>query len=303
MTPTPRGGGISIVLTVLLSLIIAMVTGLVKANVASAFVGGILIVGGVGMRDDLKGVRPLVRFAAHILAASWAIALIGVPTLPVVSELGSGGQAISGIICVIVIAWSINLYNFMDGIDGLAASEAATVGIASGILFLAQGDWSLAWLGFSLAAAAAGFIPWNWAPARIFMGDVGSGTIGFIFGTLAVAAERSGTVPLIGVLLLLGVFITDATITVLLRMLRGERWYEAHRTHAYQLLVQAGWSHRRVTCCVILLGIVLAFMTYWGLAQGELGFVSAAALVGLCALYVAAVRTYSRSLKTAAGLT
>jgi Fuc2NAc and GlcNAc transferase len=168
--------------------------------------------------------------------------------------LGPAGALLS----VLGIVWAINLYNFMDGIDGIAAAEAIVASLAGAGLLLWQGQGDLASISLIVAGASAGFLVWNWEPARIFMGDVGSGFLGFVFGTLALASERRGAMPALVWILLLGLFFGDATVTLLRRMLRGERWFEAHSNHAYQRLVRAGLRHRTVTGLIAGLTLVLA---------------------------------------------
>lgn len=131
-------------------------------------------------------------------------------------------------------------------------------GLTGGLLLAAAGDLALAQISWLLAAACAGFLVWNWAPAKIFMGDVGSGFLGYAFAVLAVASENRDSQPLLLWLVLLSVFVVDASATLLRRALQGERLFDAHRTHAYQLAVQMGHSHRQVTTTVLGLNIVIA---------------------------------------------
>jgi Fuc2NAc and GlcNAc transferase len=156
---------------------------------------------------------------------------------------------------------------------------------------LVAGDAALAIITLLVAAASAGFLGWNWAPARIFMGDVGSGFLGYTFGTLALLSHRSGAVSLTLWLLVLGVFLFDATVTLLRRMARGERWYQAHRSHAYQRLVQAGLSHAWVARLTLLVNLVLGALAW--VAQTRHLTVAAAVLAGtvvLAVLYLAIER-------------
>jgi Fuc2NAc and GlcNAc transferase len=171
-----------------------------------------------------------------------------------VVPLGTAGS----LLAVVGLAWLTNLYNFMDGIDGLAASEAVSVGLVGGGILAVAGADGIALAAFSLAATAGGFLVFNWPPAKIFMGDVGSGLLGYAFGVLALASERAGAVPLVVWMFLLAVFIVDATATLIRRVMKGERWYEAHRAHAYQRAVQAGYSHRQVTLAIMGLNVLLA---------------------------------------------
>lgn len=144
----------------------------------------------------------------------------------------------------------------MDGIDGIAGVEAVTVAAGAALLLWVRGDAAMAGVLVLLAAAVLGFLAWNWPPARIFMGDVGSAYLGFVLGVMALATSAEGPLNLWVWLILLAVFITDATVTLLRRLLRGERWYEAHRTHAYQHAARRFGSHRKVTLAVGALNVL-----------------------------------------------
>ena len=261
VVPTPRGGGLAIAMVVLGTLLFATLRGVVTANVGVALVGGGLLIALVGWIDDRRGLTAGVRATAHTVAAVWALTWLGgMPRLTVgesTLSLGLAGSAFA----VVGVVWMTNLYNFMDGIDGIAGGEAVSVGLAGGLLLWVAGQPELAFCAFLLAAASAGFLFWNWAPAKIFMGDVGSALLGYLFAVLAIASELSGSIPLAAWFLLLGVFWMDATLTLVRRVVNGERWYSAHRSHAYQRMVQAGWSHSRVSGCVLVLNIALAVVS------------------------------------------
>src|SRR5207253_813322 len=154
------------------------------------------------------------------------------------------------------LLWLLNLFNFMDGIDGIAAGEAVFVSlsVAAAALASGSGDRSV-WLAFIVAGAALGFLRWNWPPARIFMGDVGSGFLGFMLGSLSIIAHQKWRVPVSVPLILLGVFVADATTTLLCRIFRGEKWYASHRSHAYQRLSQRFGAHGPVTFLVMLVNV------------------------------------------------
>lgn len=256
--PTPRGGGLAIVVIWFLVLAILIFLHRLGEWVGLALLGGGVAVAAVGWLDDRRGIPASIRALVHVLAAIWAVWCFGGwPSLDVgvaVLPLGMAGS----LLAVIGLVWLINLYNFMDGIDGLAASEAVSVGLMGGILLAAAGATDLSLVALALAAAAGGFLIFNWPPAKIFMGDVGSGLLGYAFGVLALASERAGAVPIIVWMLLLAVFIVDATATLIRRVMKGERWYEAHRSHAYQRAVQAGYSHRQVTVAIMGLNVLLA---------------------------------------------
>ncbi|HEU5207807.1 MAG TPA: hypothetical protein VFU06_00235, partial [Longimicrobiales bacterium] len=160
------------------------------------------------------------------------------------------------------IVWLINLYNFMDGIDGIAASEALVVCAVGALLASLMGASSVAIAAAVIAAAAAGFLVWNWDPAKIFMGDVGSGLLGYCIAVVALGSENLGGPPLFVWLVLGAVFFVDATVTLLRRVLHGEVWFVAHRRHAYQRAVQAGLAHAVVTGAVVGLNVLLGAIAY-----------------------------------------
>ena len=258
--PTPRGGGLAIAFTALGGIILAAMFHWIEWNLAIALVGGGALIATVGWVDDHRSLSALTRFAVQFFCAGWAMYWVGgLPSLSVGSaSLHLGPVGI--ILGVIGIVWAINLYNFVDGIDGLAAGEAISTGVIGGLILLAMGQTGLAIVSLLIAAASAGFLPLNWAPARLFMGDVGSGMLGYLFAVLAIASENSGAVPLLLWVLLLGAFVFDATVTLCRRIAHGERWYHAHHSHAYQRMVQAGRSHAQVSTTILLINLVLAIL-------------------------------------------
>lgn len=285
--PTPRGGGLAVAVVILGGTAVAALAGVVAPRLALAVLAGGGAVAAVGWMDDRSHVPARLRAGVHAAAALLAtLALGGLPDLRAgewTVPLGVAGVALA----VLGIVWLTNLYNFMDGIDGIAGVEAVTVGLAGGGAALVAGERGLAAVAFLTAGAALGFLAWNWAPARIFMGDVGSGMLGFLFAVLALASERSGALPLLGWVILLGTFIADATITLVRRLLRGERWYDAHRSHAYQRAVQAGFGHSRVSAAALVLNLALAGLAWAGWRRPEFLFpaMGAAALL-LAAAYL-----------------
>lgn len=254
--PTPRGGGLAIVVSFNLALLVAWWLGGVASKFAAAAGVGGLLIAAVGFLDDRHNLPARWRFLVHLVAAGLALWwLDGFPSLPLFDlELSFGWFGIPlGMLCIV---WLLNLYNFMDGIDGIAGVEAATVAAGAGLLLWLHGDAAMAGVMLLLAAAVLGFLAWNWPPARIFMGDVGSAYLGFVLGVMALATSADGLLNLWVWLILLAVFIADATLTLLRRLLRGERWYEAHRTHAYQHASRRFGSHRKVTLAVGALNVL-----------------------------------------------
>jgi Fuc2NAc and GlcNAc transferase len=282
VVPTPRGGGLALAAVVLLGCAGGTALGWLPLELGMALVGGGIMVGAIGLLDDWYSLPAPPRLLVHVAAAVWTLAWLGgMPRVDV--GVGSVALGVVGwVVAVLGIVWAVNFYNFMDGIDGIAGGEAVAVGLAGGVLLLLSGAADLAGVAFLIAAAALGFLLWNWAPARIFLGDVGSGLLGFLFAALAVASENRGAVPMLLWVLLLGVFVVDSTVTLLRRAMEGEAVFDAHRKHAYQRSVQAGWSHARVSTLVLLLNAVLALLAYLALRipQHTLAF----ALGGLGAL-------------------
>jgi Fuc2NAc and GlcNAc transferase len=158
----------------------------------------------------------------------------------------------------------INLYNFMDGIDGLAGIETLCVSTLGTLLFAWSGLGGLADVVLVLGGATAGFLIWNWPPAKIFMGDVGSGFLGYVFGVLALSSAKERPWLLWPWLILLSVFIVDATVTLMKRVITGARWYEAHRSHAYQHAARRWDSHSKVTVAIAAINVVWLFPLAWG---------------------------------------
>lgn len=299
--PTPRGGGISFVITYSAYLLLSSLRNTVDKNVAVALLGGGLIIALVGWMDDHRGLSPKLRLIVHMTASAWAIAWIRPGNLDLgIVELR--GTVLVFAFGLLMVTWFTNLFNFMDGIDGIASVEAITCGLGIWALSSRSGETTVASLALVLASSVLGFLPMNWSPAKIFMGDVGSGYLGFTLGTLAVSSESLGGPPAWVWVVLLGVFVTDATLTLLRRIIQREVWYEAHRTHVYQLAVQAGYSHRQVTATVALvtLSLLAACLVTYGRLSG--GLVTIASFAVLGTLHVAlyslwrSIETPSRSI-------
>jgi len=251
--PTPRGGGIAVTGVVLLAWLALYRTGLVTAGLLSVSLGaGVLAA--LSWVDDLRGLSPGIRLLAQLIAVT-----IGIFTLPEGHnrlEAWLGPTLYFAGLGALWIWW-INLFNFMDGIDGLAASEAAAVG-GGLLLFAAVGvgeDPAAALRAAGLFGAAIGFLWWNWSPARIFLGDVGSVPLGYLSGFLLLGLAARGHWKIALILPLY--FLADATITLLRRLLRGERIWQAHRQHFYQQAVRDGLDHGAVVKRVIVADLLL----------------------------------------------
>ncbi len=280
-TPTPRGGGLAIVLTFFAGLLYLYASRAITFEITIALFGGGSLVAAVGFFDDHQHVPARWRILIHFMAAAWTLYWIGgFPTLNLVGinlNLSIFGYAFGAVFLV----WLLNLYNFMDGIDGIAGSEALFAALAAGLLelFLGNAGNELLMLAI-LASACLGFLIWNWPPANIFMGDVGSGFLGFVLGGLALISEHSGGLSIWTWLILLAVFWVDATFTLFRRVLRRDRWYQAHCSHAYQHASRLYRSHVKVTGSVLLINI------FWLLPWAAMTLVWPGAAVLICVLAV-----------------
>jgi Fuc2NAc and GlcNAc transferase len=252
---TPRGGGVAIVAAATLAFGLLWYYGALDHNLAMALCGG-LAVAVIGLLDDRYDVSPAIRLVVHAAAAAWALySLGGLPPM----QLGSATVALAlggYVLGIVAIVWAVNLFNFMDGLDGIASTEAIFIALAGALISALVGALHPVWpAALIFAAACAGFLAWNWPPAKIFMGDVGSGYLGFVVAVLAIGAAREHSAALLSWAILGGAFLVDATVTLLRRLVRRERVLEAHRSHAYQRLAQRWKSHRRVTLAVAALNV------------------------------------------------
>ena len=257
--PTPRGGGVSIVLVFLFAVLLFVQSGTISSSLGWALIGGGMAVAVAGFLDDHFRVSAWLRLLIHFAAAGLALwQLNGMGPLHlgwIIWDWGWVGQFLA----LIGLVWMINLYNFMDGIDGLAGMEALCVSALGGLLLAWSGLGGLAECALVLAAASAGFLVWNWPPAKIFMGDVGSGFLGFVFGVLAISSAKERPWLLWPWLILLSVFIVDSTLTRMRRLITGPQWYEAHCSHAYQHAARRWGSHSEVTLTIAAVNVAWLF--------------------------------------------
>jgi len=273
--PTPRGGGMAIVVVFLVSLGALFALDRLTATQSWALFGAGAWVAVVGFLDDHRHIPAGWRLLAHFIGAGWGLYWLGgFPPLPLFGQAVDLGW-IGHIFGLFYLVWLLNLYNFMDGIDGIAGIEAITTCLGGVLLFLLFGNESV-WLEPALlAAAVAGFLIWNFPPAKIFMGDAGSGFLGIILGLISIQAAWLNPNLFWSWLCLLGVFIVDATLTLLQRFRRGEKLHEAHRSHAYQFAARRFGSHRPVTLFVGAVNLFwllpLAVSIGLGLLNGILG--------------------------------
>lgn len=243
--PTPRTGGLAILVAVATAVSVLVLWYGARMDLIW-LVAAALLLAVVSLADDKFNVSVSIRLGVHLLVAGIVVAIGLAPEqLSVPGAVWSWPMWLSTLISLIFVVWLINLYNFMDGMDGFAGGMTL-IGFATlGLLGWLHAQWLYAGVAWSIAAAAAGFLVWNLPPARIFMGDTGSSTIGFLAAALALWGDRVDITPLWLSILIFSPFIVDATVTLLRRALRAEPIWQAHRSHYYQRLASAGWGHRR----------------------------------------------------------
>ncbi|WP_228273672.1 MraY family glycosyltransferase [Rhodocyclus tenuis] len=286
--PTPRGGGLAIVISFLLALPLLVWAGLLAVHAFWALLGAGALVAAVGFLDDHRHIAARWRLLAHFAAAAWTLVCIGGAPPIMLAGWALAPSWLATALVAVYLVWLLNLYNFMDGIDGIASVEAICVCVGGALLYVLVGQSELAAVPLALAAAVAGFLYWNFPPARIFMGDAGSGFLGVVLGILSLLAAVQVPQLFWSWLILLGVFVVDATTTLLRRLLRGEKVYEAHRSHAYQHAARHYGRHLTVTLAVAAINLgwllPLALLVSLGWLSGWLGLILAYAPLSFLAL-------------------
>lgn len=260
---TPRGGGAAVVLSTTVMLPTAAYLNLLPWDLAWALTGGGVAIALIGFLDDIRPRSPLVRLVVHVAAALWALYWLGGLAPMQVGEHTVTWGGMGYVLGVLGIVWTLNLFNFMDGIDGIAACEAAFIAIAGALLAIVSNGNGVSVAALLFAAACIGFLVWNWPPAKIFMGDVGSGYMGYVIAVLAIAAGRDNPVGLLVWLILGALFFIDATVTLVRRAARGESVHQAHRSHAYQILSRRWGSHRRMTLAAVGINVCWLLPCAW----------------------------------------
>lgn len=284
--PTPRGGGLVIVMiTLTVALVSMFLLQSWKESLVFVIVG--CGVAWIGWQDDLKSLSPKFRFILQALAALATILGLGYfdsVTIPLIGELHLGLIGIP--ITLLWIMGLINAYNFMDGIDGISGSVALTAAMGWMLFLGVNGQFSspIFWIALAIAASNLGFLGHNWSPARIFMGDVASTFLGFCFAVLPLlSVDKVQDAFMLGVIVMWA-YILDTLITFIRRLFKRERVFSAHRTHIYQRLVISGYQVSSITSLYLLLtslGVVLAYA--W--IQGY-GFAPAAIIIGLPLIWI-----------------
>lgn len=255
--PTPRGGGLAIVIVLMLSGMASLFLPQAPIQSLVCLLLAVLAFAVLGWQDDKHDLPASIRFLIQLLIAAFSSTwlLWGIAGF----SLTIGAIAIL-LLCVLWIVWMANLYNFMDGIDGISAVETIILGTVTSYWFALSGVISIAIICIAVAGAALGFLRWNWSPAKIFMGDVGSLALGAFFAIIAVIGTAGLGLPFAAFLILYAVYLADSGITLLHRMIKKEKWWQAHRSHFYQRAVQSGFSHAQVSLAVMMMNMILALL-------------------------------------------
>jgi Fuc2NAc and GlcNAc transferase len=272
--PIPRGAGITFFIS--FNFVLALLIHqdiLTMKYTFPVFLGGPVILL-LGYWDDLSSIPATVRLTVHLMVSFFVFTLIssGFSQAVEISFLPNW-PLLTTAFCILFIAWFINLYNFMDGCDGLATSVGMVGAGLISLLSYLSGHVDLATIYLILAYSLAGFLVFNWHPAKVFMGDAGAYYLGYVFGALALVSKMYYDSSLYIHLIILGLFVVDATWTLFRRALRGERVFNAHRQHAFQKLIKKGWGHARVTSLYVLITVLWLFpMAAFCMAYPTLGF-------------------------------
>jgi Fuc2NAc and GlcNAc transferase len=255
---TARGGGVVIFLGWFALLAVFHFLGMINKAYIWNFLPA-LFIGFVGFRDDRKPMSADIRFVLQSITAVVSLFI-----------LGEGGTIIQSIlpfsvplpICfgllIFIMVWFVNLYNFMDGADGIAAMQAIFVFGVGGYFLYQSGAYELATLGWGLVALLFGFLIWNWPTARIFMGDSGSYFLGFLMVLYALLSAKFYNLSPLFWIMLTAPFWFDASVTLVRRIIAKDNWRKPHRLHAYQRLIQVGWSHQQVLFSVIAVDVIIS---------------------------------------------
>ena len=246
---TPTGGGLGLVFSIVITTVCLELIISLPVFWWQNMLPGILLLTVVGWRDDKIPVSSFLRLLIQLVVSIW---LIGFASLAFALK-----DVFVFAVTVLSIVWLMNVYNFMDGSNGMAGFQGIFAGLVMAGLFQAGGEQAMALIALAVAAACAGFLPLNFPNAKVFMGDVSSVPLGFIFASFAIYGLYTGSLNLTVSILIMSVFLVDATLTLLSRAFRGEQWYTAHAHHVYQRLIALGWSHSQVLMLYLAINVFL----------------------------------------------
>lgn len=256
--PTPRGGGVAVVVTYILSLLILIYCQQLDLKIGLTLILAGFVIALLGFLDDHGHVNALVRLAIHFMVSIGVVISFG-GFSDVIAFGGIELGFVANIIATLFLVWSLNLYNFMDGINGLASLEAITTTISMAVLYYILNVSLNTDILCLLTACVFGFLLWNFPKAKIFMGDACSGFLGLTLAILALIVLKENLALFCAWIICLGFFVVDATYTLIRRLLSGYKIYDAHRSHAYQILSRTWQSHTPVTLLVTLINVIWLF--------------------------------------------
>lgn len=256
VVPTPHGGGLAIVISWYVGISILFLSGIIEKNLYFAFLSGVILTI-VSLIDDLIGLKITTRLFFQFVTAITSFVFLGGLRQLIIPGIEMNYLYIVYPLAIVGMVWFINLFNFMDGVDGFASLEAITICLV--IYFLSGSVINLL-----LIACISGFLFWNWPKAKIFMGDVGSTQLGFILVVLGIYFHNTYQFSILNWIMLSSPFWFDATLTLIRRWRNGEKLGEAHRKHAYQRIVQAGFSHLKVNMFLLIINsfVVIIILIY-----------------------------------------
>ncbi len=285
---TPRGGGLSISLSLITCLLFIITTHNNIPNYFLLFTFCIVVISIIGIIDDLKGLSIKIRGLIYVLISSVFITVV---------LNNNSNEIYFAFLLIIFLTWFINMYNFMDGADGISSIQAITCALPVGVIFSIINQNTLALFCYSMAASSVGFLIWNWPQAKIFMGDVGSCVIGFVFGCLMIVTYLFDYFSLYIWFILLSFFIVDSLLTLIMRILTREKWYMAHRSHSYQRILQIGFTHTRLASIFIIYTLLIqwpaVFIVY---RMPEIGvYITSAIYIILVYVWYVVQKKYKRT--------
>lgn len=252
---TPRGGGIGLMLALVLATL--LFSTMLDGIWTHALLPGMLVLSLLGWWDDHSSLSARFRFLVQLV--------VSITLLWFVVVDGWNGHLVTLVVAGLFLLWMTNLYNFMDGSNGMVGAQGVFAGTILWWLYSSSGQAGMALVSAMVAAACLGFLPWNIGRAKVFMGDTGSIALGFSFGFLLIYGVAIGSFDLPVAMLVMLLFLTDASLTLFMRVIRGERWYNAHRQHLYQQLIASGWTHgsvlilyQAINLMLVVPGIVVA---------------------------------------------
>ena len=287
--PTPRGGGVAVVISYISGLFFLIYSQQLDLQIGLALIIAGFVIALLGFLDDHGHINSMLRLAVHFLVAiGVVISLGGFSEVTAFNGLQLG--FIANIIAVLFLVWLLNLYNFMDGINGIASVEAITTVVSMAILYYVLNttlNSDILWL---LAACVFGFLLWNFPKAKIFMGDACSGFLGLTLGILALIALKENLALFCAWIICLGVFVVDATYTLIKRVLSGYKMYDAHRSHSYQILSRKCGSHTPVTLAVAAINLLWLFPIAYITVTQAWAYPELAVLIAYIPLLIVAIK-------------